>query len=289
MRVLLLTDTHGEIEQINNFAAEYNADACLHCGDIGLFDYESIKNLPVDELKKIIRHSAVSEDEKIRLCSFPQTDMVEFLLENHLAGTFEDYLAGRKKFDVPVYAVWGNHEDIRIVNQLREKPLFNLTFLDENTTVVLEKIRFYGAGGDFHRKHLSMAEKLGIPWVKKQIKSAFWQYRKLVKMMDSCPAGETRVQISHCDPFEVPFLQALSFRCGAALTCSGHMHRKEILHWQSTGKAEELFADYVRQYPESDWRDMLNSLPAKTVHHLNLPALFPLLLEIDGSDFRISE
>ena len=67
------------------------------------------------------------------------------------------------------------------------------------------------------------------------------------------------------------------------------MHRKEILHWQSTGKAEELFADYVRQYPESDWRDMLNSLPAKTVHHLNLPALFPLLLEIDGSDFRISE
>ena len=49
MRVLLLTDTHGEIEQINNFAAEYNADACLHCGDIGLFDYDG-NNLKGNDL-----------------------------------------------------------------------------------------------------------------------------------------------------------------------------------------------------------------------------------------------
>ena len=66
MRVLLLTDTHGRIEQINAFAAEYNAQACIHCGDIGLFDHESIRNLPVEELTKILRHSPVSEDEKIR-------------------------------------------------------------------------------------------------------------------------------------------------------------------------------------------------------------------------------
>ena len=288
MRVLLLTDTHGRIEQINAFAAEYNAQACIHCGDIGLFDHESIRNLPVEELTKILRHSPVSEDEKIRINSLSQVKIAEFLLENHLAGTFEDYLAGRKTFDIPVYAVWGNHEDIRIVSQLRENPLPNLTFLDENTTVVLEKVRFYGIGGDFHRKHLPLAEKSGVPWVKKQIKSAFWQYRKLVQMMDSCPAGETRVQITHCDPFEVPFLQALAFRCGADFTFSGHMHRKEILRWQSRGTTEKLLADYVRQYPELNWKDLLKSLPEKAVHHLNLPSSVPLLLEIDGPDFRVS-
>jgi predicted phosphodiesterase len=287
MRVLLLTDTHGKIDQINAFAAKYNAQACIHCGDIGLFDYESIRSLPAEELTKIIRHSPVSEDEKIQICSLPQAKMAEFLLENHFAGTFEDYLVSRKKFDIPVYAVWGNHENIRIVNWLRKNPLPNLTFLDETTTVVLGKVRFYGIGGDFHSKHLPMAEKSGIPWVKKQIKSAFWQYRKLVQLLDLCPSGETRVQITHCDPLEVSFLQALSFRCKAALTCSGHMHRKEVLHWQNTGKAEELLADYVRQYPELNWHDMLKNSPERTVHHLNLPASFPLLLEIDGSDFRV--
>jgi hypothetical protein len=63
MRVLLLTDTHGKIDQINAFAAKYNAQACIHCGDIGLFDYESIRSLPAEELTKIIRHSPVSEGQ----------------------------------------------------------------------------------------------------------------------------------------------------------------------------------------------------------------------------------
>ena len=283
MRILLLTDTHGKIDQINSFAAEYNADVCIHCGDIGLFDCRSIKNLPLEELGKIIRHTSLSEDEKIRLYSLPQAAQAEHLLENHLAGTFEDYLTGRKKFDIPVYAVWGNHEDIRIVEELRKNPLHNFSFLDENTTVLLDNVRFYGIGGDFHSKHLPMAEKSGIPWVKKQIKSAFWQYRKLVQMMDSCPAGETRVQITHCDPFEVPFLQALAFRCGADFTFSGHMHRKEILRWQSRGTAKDIFSDYVREYPELNWSDLLKSLPEKAVHHLNLPSSVPLFFQVKKS------
>ena len=80
MRVLLLTDTHGRIDEINAFSAEYKAQACIHCGDIGLFDSRSIRKMPSEELKKIIRHAAVSADEKVRVCALPQAEMAEFLL-----------------------------------------------------------------------------------------------------------------------------------------------------------------------------------------------------------------
>lgn len=287
MRVLLLTDTHGRIDEINAFSAEYKAQACIHCGDIGLFDSRSIRKMPSEELKKIIRHAAVSADEKVRVCALSQAEMAEFLLKNNLAGTFEDYLSGRKKFEVPTFAVWGNHEDISIVEQLRKKPLKNFTFLDENNSVLLENVRFYGVGGDFHEKHLPMSGKTGIPWVKNQIKSAFWQYRKLVNMLDQYPMDETRVQITHCDPAEVPFLPALAYRCGAVLSCSGHMHRKEILQWQSRGTAEEAFADYIQKYPGLAWQEMIKSSQIKTVRHLNLPCSVPLVLEIVGSEIRV--
>ena len=287
MKVIVLTDTHGQIDRINQLAIENNADACIHCGDVGFFDHISIKNMSAAELTKMIRHTSLSQEEKEHLCSLPQTEQSDFVLQNALAGNFEDYLIGRKTFEIPVYAVWGNHEDIRIIELLREKPLHNLTLLDEKNSVLLEKVRFYGLGGDFNEKHLLMARKLGIPCVKNQIKSAFWQYHELIKMLDKHSADEVRIQVTHCDPMEAVFLEALSYRGGASLTLSGHMHRQKNNLRNTSGSCEIIFQRYAENYPSLPWKLMQIKHSAMTVAHINLAPSKPLLLEINGSKYHI--
>lgn len=287
MKVILLADSHGDIDRINRLAAQYDADACIHCGDVSFFDHESIRHLPVEELAKIVRHAPVPAEEKSRITALPHAEQAENILQLGVAGTFEDYLNGKKTFEIPVYAVWGNHEDIRIVNRLREEPLPNLTLLDERRSVMLEKVRIYGIGGDFNEKHLPMAEKLGIPWVKNQIRSAFWQYHKLVKMLDEFPHGEVRLQVTHCDPAENRFLEALAHRGGASLTLSGHMHRKESRMWCSYGNTEEVFRHYQAMFPELPWKRMAGRQSNAGVQHLNLSPGKVQFLEINGEEYYI--
>ena len=285
MKVMLITDTHGNIDLINRLAAECGADACIHCGDIGLFDRGAVETMPSGELEKFIRHAPLSEEEKVQACSLSRQEQVNFVLENALAGNFEDYLSGRKEFAVPVYAVWGNHEDIGVINYLRKTPLHNFLLLDEKTSVMLEDIRVYGLGGDFNKKHLAMAEKLGIPRVANQIKSALWQYEKLVKMLDEFSSEEVRIQVTHCDPRESVFHEALAYRCRASLTLSGHMHRKENMQWSSSGSTD-VFGSFAEKYPSPAWQTMLAQNSGIAVKHLNLAPDFPVILEINGTKFN---
>ena len=288
MKAVVLTDIHGNIDIINQLVCKYHADIAVVCGDVGFFDRISIQNMPSEELIKIIRHAPISSDEKSKVYSLAQAEQADFLLQNHFAGMFEEYLNGKKQFVVPVYAVWGNHEDIRIVNQLRAEPLANLTLLDEKTSVKFENIRLYGLGGNFNGKHLTMAKKNGIPWIRKQISSAFWQYDELVKMLDEYPQNETRIQITHCDPVAESFLDAVARRCGAKLTLSGHMHRKEAVRSESTGSSVELFRRYVEQYPALPWKNMLRDTEVSAVEHFNLSPAEPLVLEMEDSEYRIN-
>ena len=288
MKVIVLTDTHGQIDRINQLAVEYNADVCIHCGDIGFFDHISIKNMSAAELTKMIRRAPVTKETIEHVCSLPQRVQADFVLQNALAGNFEDYLAGRKTFEIPVYAVWGNHEDLRIINHLREKPLHNLTLLDEKNSVLLEKVRFYGLGGDFNEKHLPIARKLGIPCVKNQIKSAFWQYHELIKMLDKHSADEVRIQVTHCDPCETAFLEALAYRGKAALTLSGHMHRQENQFSHSCGSSDAVFRNFAEKYPSLPWAKMQTDSSETFVDHINLAPSKPLILEINGAEYHIN-
>ena len=291
MRVLLLTDTHGQLDKINQFADRYHADVCLHCGDIGLFDSASVRSMPARELAKMIRHDPyLTEDEKVRYSVLPQTELAELILQQGIAGNFEEYLTGKKRFEIPVYAVWGNHEAVRIIDRLRAEPLHNLTFLDEKTSILLEGVRLYGLGGMFNEKNLLMHKNSGIAWVQSQVKSTLWQYADLTEMLDSFPADETRIQITHCDPMAVrtSFLEAFACRCGASLTFSGHMHRQENQQRSSLcGNADEVFRSYAARYPSALWEKLLKPCPAKVMEHFNLSPAHPLIVEISGSTYKI--
>ena len=227
MKLLLLTDTHGKLHLINQWAEETGADACIHCGDWSFFLPESLKDFSARALVNLITHADISEEEKVRLLYLPQHQQIKELSDTRFIGEFKDYFSGAESFSIPVYGVWGNHEDINIIRCLKQNPLHNLTLLDETQTVLLEGIRFYGIGGNFLEKYLQYPEKAGLPGSNTQIQSAGWQYDKLNALLSACPAGENRIQLTHADPAENPFLLNFARHCGASLTLSGHMHRKE--------------------------------------------------------------
>ncbi|MCB1083431.1 MAG: metallophosphoesterase, partial [Simkania sp.] len=108
LRILLASDTHGNLDCLNRLAEEKNADLIIHAGDFGFYDENSPERLSQRELKLRIVHSPFG-DAIARLGS--KKEMCEFIRERGLLGDFPDYLNGKKKFAVPIYAVWGNHED----------------------------------------------------------------------------------------------------------------------------------------------------------------------------------
>jgi hypothetical protein len=51
MRLLLISDTHGKLDIINELSAQTQADAVIHAGDFGFYDDESFERLSDRELK----------------------------------------------------------------------------------------------------------------------------------------------------------------------------------------------------------------------------------------------
>lgn len=71
---------------------------------------------------------------------------------HHLLGDFDEFISGNAKFSVPVYCVWGNHEDEGVIKRLMSKELVvpNLHLVDANSDVLLDGwIRLAGVGGAF--------------------------------------------------------------------------------------------------------------------------------------------
>jgi len=140
MRILVLTDTHGWLHLINAVAARTRADIVLHCGDFGFYDVSRIGHVPERELSLRVRHSTLPAEVRKRAFKMPRKEKLQLIRKHHLLGEFELYVDGREKFNVPVYAVHGNHEDALVVRRLLDKDLVipNLTLLDENSDVVVD-------------------------------------------------------------------------------------------------------------------------------------------------------
>ena len=74
MRILLLSDTHGHLDIINDLAQKHNCDLAIHAGDFGFYDVDSYDNLSQRELKLQIIHSDMPDYQKkeIILASYEQ-------------------------------------------------------------------------------------------------------------------------------------------------------------------------------------------------------------------------
>lgn len=56
-KILLLSDTHGNLDIINKLADKTEADFVIHAGDFGFYDERSAYRLSHRELRLLITHS----------------------------------------------------------------------------------------------------------------------------------------------------------------------------------------------------------------------------------------
>src|SRR5580704_8548048 len=153
-RILLLSDTHGNLDIINELALKLSADCVIHAGDFGFYDEKSVYRLSHRELRLLITHSAFKNQYRVD-SDTKRDQLIEIIQTHHLLGNFPEYISGNKKFIIPVYAVWGNHEDVQVLKNIRNGlHIDNLFMLDENNIYDFqedEEVAFslYGLGGNF--------------------------------------------------------------------------------------------------------------------------------------------
>ena len=62
-RILLISDTHGNIESINELALKSRADFVIHAGDVGFYDQKSVSRISPRELRLLISHADITIED----------------------------------------------------------------------------------------------------------------------------------------------------------------------------------------------------------------------------------
>jgi len=132
IRALLISDTHGNIGIINTLVEKTNADIVIHAGDFGFYDESSYKHISSRELLLLITHSPYWKDYHVDKQTNREV-LIEIVRKHSLLGDFPEYQNHKEQFKVPVYAVYGNHEDVYVIKQLKENnSIHHFNLLDED-------------------------------------------------------------------------------------------------------------------------------------------------------------
>lgn len=232
MRILLISDTHGKLDIINELATRTRADAVIHAGDFGFYDDLSYECLSERELGLHVRHSDLRRFEKEKILALPREERIQAMKDQCPLSDFSSFVRGQKQFEVPVYAVWGNHEDKALVDSLfrGKTKVNNLFVLHHRVTYRVGPVLIFGIGGNFlpGSKFLQrpIAGGAGKIW------STLAQYTDLIAMVeaDNTHSGP-RIFVSHVSPGREPFVELIAARANADFTVSGHMGAPTCMVW----------------------------------------------------------
>ena len=232
MRFLLISDTHGKLGIINELAAQIRADAVIHAGDFGFFDDGSIERLSDREIRLHVVHSDLPRTEKDRILVLSRKDMIEAARKHHLLGGFQPYIDRIESFRVPVYAIWGNHEDRDVVERLFRCDITvdNLNILHHRQGYRVGPAFVYGLGGNLLPGSKMMQKPIAGGGGK--IWSTLSQYADLMETVEK-NAGPTvpRIFVSHVSPGKEPFVELVGARIRSDFTISGHMGAPTCMVW----------------------------------------------------------
>lgn len=231
-RILLLSDTHGKLDIINELVIKTGAHFVIHAGDFGFYDELSTKRLSQRELRLLVTHSYVRENYNVG----KQTDrklLIEIVNKHKLLGDFPEYVSGEKKFAAPVYAVYGNHEDVEVLKKIREGlQINNLFMLDDQHVYEFKnnetlEYTLYGLGGNFlvSKKLFDnpIAGNGGKVW------ATLHQFGVLYNNVKN--KGKPSIFVSHVSPGKEPLLTRLISHFMPNFWISGHMGAPYTCVW----------------------------------------------------------
>jgi len=323
MRFLLLSDTHGKLGIINELAACVHADAVIHAGDFGFYDDESYERLSDRELRLLIVHSDLSSTDRERILALPKKGRIAAAKRGFPLSEFPLYIAGERRFDVPVFAVWGNHEDRDLVEELfrGDIQVENLRILHHRSVFRIGRSVIYGVGGNL----LAGSKFLQSPIAGGggKIWSTLGQYSDLVETVEGhADRSTTRIFVSHVSPGKEPFVEFVAARTRADVTVSGHMGPPTCMVWNpfaicTVEEATNRLQDGLEKVrmaclggtaTEAKWAEealaLIGRIPEETVHigrgaraprwyrgmtHVNLPDSHVgyAILDVEGEDTAI--
>jgi len=224
MRWLVVTDTHGDMDVINTLIERTQADACLHCGDFGFYDADSVDRLEERELRLRWKHSDLPAADRRLAFEMERGELVERMRAAGLLSTFVPYLEGARRFLAPVYAVWGNHEDAEVVKALRDGALTveNLHVVDEHSAFELgEGVTLFGCGGNFYAEGEGLFTP-GLTGRGGKVRGSFVQLARVLERMRAS-RSPVKLLMTHVSPGKVRLLERLALVGGATVALSGHM------------------------------------------------------------------
>lgn len=252
MKLLLISDTHGSLENINRIAEKVQADAVIHCGDLGFYDAGSAERLSDREINLCIVHSSLPGEEINNAANLSRDAKISLIKERNLLSELPAYLEGEKQFTIPIYTVWGNHEDIEVVKKFRdgEYRVENLFLLDENNAYDFNDIHIYGLGGNLLTSKKFFQKPLAGGGGK--IWSTFSQYQTLINRVDKAEDKKKRLFVSHVSPGKEAFISLVGALIRADFILSGHMGAPFNMLWnefsvQDAAASVKRIVDYLEE------------------------------------------
>ncbi len=236
-KLLLITDTHGNLKVINDLVRKTGCDAVVHAGDFGFYDDESVDRLSDREIWLFIKHSKLDPETKKGLLNASDSERRDYIRFHLPLSDLPFFLNCEERFEVPVYAVWGNHEDSELVKRFWRGTLEveNLNVLHENQSFQFDGLHIFGLGGNFlvGKKlfQVPIAGQAGKVW------SVLSQYRALLEhVSQKSNQDDVRLFITHVSPAFEPFMTLLAAHLGSHINLSGHMGFPETTQWVEADK-----------------------------------------------------
>lgn len=259
-RTLLLSDTHGNIDIINTLVEKTKVDMVIHAGDFGFYNEASYKNISSRELLLLISHSPHWKNHLVDKTTTRET-LVDIVRKHNLLGDFKDYQNNTKQFKVPVYAVYGNHEDVCVIREITQKnAIHNFNLLDENNIYPITKngetqFQLFGIGGNFlvggKLLQRPIAGQSGKVW------ATLHQFGVLYKKLEK--KSKPSIFVSHVSPGKEPLLTRLMLHFMPNFWISGHMGAPYTCVWNQFTIRD---TDESLKWLGSDM-EIIDSLPIK--------------------------
>ncbi|KAF1962619.1 hypothetical protein CC80DRAFT_433754 [Byssothecium circinans] len=236
VRVLCIADVRGNLQSLNQLAADARANYIVHTGDFGFYDDRSLDRIADKTLKHVAQYSPLLSDAVKRSIATapPQPPIKErFARERLPLSELPLFLSKQYTLSVPVYTVWGACEDVQVLEKLRsgEYKIENLHIIDEAHSRLLDvggvKLRLLGLGGavvmhklfDNGEGRTTIAGGQGTMW------TTLLQMGELVDTANRVyDPTETRIFVTHASPAREGLLNQLSVTLKADFSISAGLH-----------------------------------------------------------------
>ena len=271
------------MSEINRLAKQYNAKAVLHVGDFGFYDETSFQRLNFRELSDLVRFSGVlTHAEKGALLRLPEYSIRSSVKSKPgMISEFMEYTSGRQRFNVPVYVVHGNQEDVSVLLKVhskqysvpnlhlvtpRDSPVITLRADEANPNSPPLHVRILGLGGNVTYSKLfdigegreMFAGGHGEMW------ATIVQAGELLDTAARAYSGsEVRLFASQGSPMQNGLLNAVARACKADFSFSGGLHSRHtavLSDWFATRSALAAHdnAGEGSPLPPCPWWQLLN-------------------------------